>query len=334
MSRVVVIGATGHIGTYLVPRLVRNGHEVIAMSRGTREPYHASAQWDAVTRMTVDRDAEDAEGAFGAHVVSLEPDVVIDLVCFTAASAQQLVDALRPSRPLLLHCGTVWVHGPALRVPVTEDEPRTAYGEYGTGKMEIEALLHRETRAGGVPAVVLHPGHISGPGWPVITPAGNLDPGVWTALATGQPLALPDHGLGVLNHVHADDVAQAFERALTRPAAIGASFHVVAEQAMTLRGLAVGVAQWFGREPVLDFVDWPEFERRAGAEHAAATRDHTFRGMAASIARARETLGYAPRYSTLEALHEALAWLVASGQVDIGGQAFPAAGVTAAAAVG
>ena len=263
MSRVVVIGATGHIGSYLVPRLVRGGHEVIAMSRGLRDPYHASAEWDAVARVSVDRDAEDAAGTFAARVAALRPGVVIDLVCFTPAAAGQLVDALRSFRPLLLHCGTIWVHGPALRVPVTEDEPRTAYGEYGTGKAEIEALLHRETRSGGVPAVVLHPGHISGPGWPVITPAGNLDPAVWTQLATGQPLVLPDHGLGVLHHVHADDVAQAFERALSRPAAIGASFHVVAEQAMTLRGLADGVARWFGREPVLEFVDWLEFERRA-----------------------------------------------------------------------
>ena len=320
MSRVVVIGATGHIGSYLVPRLVRGGHEVIAMSRGTREPYHASPQWNSVTRVTVDREAEDAEGAFGAHVASLRPDVVIDLVCFTAASAQQLVDALRPSRPLLLHCGTIWVHGPALRVPLTEDEPRTAYGEYGKGKAEIESLLHRETLAGGVPAVVLHPGHISGPGWPVITPAGNLDPSVWTTLATGRPLALPDHGLGVLHHVHADDVAQAFERALTRPAAIGASFHVVTEQAMTLRGLAAGVAQWFGREAVLDFVDWAEFARRAGPDHAEVTREHTFRSITASIDRAREVLQYAPRYSPLEALREALAWLVANGQADLDGQ--------------
>ncbi|HEY3880184.1 MAG TPA: NAD-dependent epimerase/dehydratase family protein [Trebonia sp.] len=39
MSRVVVIGATGHIGTYLVPRLVDRGHEVIAISRGARGPY-------------------------------------------------------------------------------------------------------------------------------------------------------------------------------------------------------------------------------------------------------------------------------------------------------
>jgi nucleoside-diphosphate-sugar epimerase len=322
MSRVVVIGATGHIGTYLVPRLVDGGHEVIAVSRGGREPYHPNPQWNAVTRVTADRDAEDAAGTFGARIAALRPDVVIDLICFTAPSAGQLVDALRPSRPLLVHCGTIWVHGPALRVPVTEDEPRAAYGEYGTGKAEIEALLHRETLAGGVPAVILHPGHISGPGWRVITPAGNLDPAVWTHLATGQPLALPDRGLGVLHHVHADDVAQAFELALSRPAAIGASFYVVAGQAMTLRGLAAGVARWFGREPALDLVDWAEFERRAGAGAAGTTREHTDRSITASIDRARQVLGYAPRYSSLEALHQALTWLVAHDQADVGGQRF------------
>jgi nucleoside-diphosphate-sugar epimerase len=320
MSRVVVIGATGHIGTYLVPRLVDGGHEVIAISRGTRGPYRDSPQWDAVTRVTADRDAEDAAGVFGARVAQLRPDAVIDLICFTGASARQLLEALRPSRPLLVHCGTIWVHGQALRVPVTEDEPRTAYGEYGTGKAEIEALLHQETRAGGVPSVVLHPGHISGPGWPVITPAGNLDPGVWTALATGQPLALPDHGLGVLHHVHADDVARAFELALSAPAAIGSSFHVVADQAMTQRGLAAGAARWFGREPVLDYVGWDEFTRRAGQQHAEVTREHTLRSISASITRAREVLGYAPRYTSLDALHEALEWLVAHGQADVGGQ--------------
>ena len=175
MSHVVVIGATGHIGTYLVPRLVRAGHEVTALSRGKREPYHASPEWKKVTRVAVDRDAEDADGTFGARIAALSPDVVIDLVCFTADSARQLVEALRPSRPLLVHCGTIWVHGPALRVPVTEDEPRTAYGDYGTGKMEIEALLLRETMAGGVPTVILHPGHISGPGWPV-----SPRPATWT----------------------------------------------------------------------------------------------------------------------------------------------------------
>jgi nucleoside-diphosphate-sugar epimerase len=321
MSRVVVIGATGHVGTYLVPRLVRAGHEVVALSRGEREPYVPAPEWRAVQRVAADREAEDAAGVFGERIAALAPDAVVDMLCFTPESAGQLLDALRPTRPLLLHCGTIWVHGPVARVPVTEDEPRTAYGEYGTGKAAIEALLHRETVGGGVPSVVLHPGHISGP-WPSITPAGNLDLDVWRRLAAGEPLALPGLGLGVLHHVHADDVAQAFERALSRPAAIGSSFHVVSEQAMTLRGLAAGVAGWFGREPVLEFVEWAEFERRVGAGHAEATREHVARSVAASIDRARDVLGYRPRFSSLDALHESLRRLVADGSVDVSDQAF------------
>jgi nucleoside-diphosphate-sugar epimerase len=172
--------ATGHIGTYLVPQLVDGGHEVIAVSRCGREPYHPNPQWNAVTRVTADCDAEDAAGTFGVRIAALRPDAVIDLICFTAASA-------------------------------------------------------------------------------------------------GQPLALPDRGLGVLHHVHADDVAQAFELALSR---------------------------------------------RAGAGPAGTTREHTDRSITASIDRARQVLGYAPRYSSLDALHEALTWLVAHDQADVGGQRF------------
>jgi nucleoside-diphosphate-sugar epimerase len=310
MSRIAVIGATGHVGTYLVPRLVRAGHEVIALSRGEREPYTPAPEWNAVEKRQLDREAEDA----GERVAALGADVVIDMVCFTGESARRMVEALRPTQPLLLHCGTIWVHGPSARVPITEDEPRTAYGEYGTGKMAAEAYLLRQR---DVPTVILHPGHISGPGWPVITPAGNLDARVWETLAAGDPLPLPDMGLGVLHHVHADDVAQAFEKAVTRPAAIGASFHVVAEQAMTTRGLAEGVAAWWGKSATIEDVSWEEFARRVGAEHAEATREHVGRSITASIDRAKHVLDYAPRYSTLQALREAVQSLAARGEVGV-----------------
>jgi nucleoside-diphosphate-sugar epimerase len=97
---------------------------------------------------------------------------------------------------------------------------------------------------------------------------------------------------------------------------------VVAEQAMTCRGLAAGVAAWFGREAVLDLVEWNEFERQVGSEHASTTRDHIERSVTASIERARAILGYAPRYSSLEALRESLRALVEHGQADVAGQAF------------
>ena len=41
--RVVIIGGSGHVGTYLVPRLIEAGHEVVAVSRNQRQPYEPHA---------------------------------------------------------------------------------------------------------------------------------------------------------------------------------------------------------------------------------------------------------------------------------------------------
>jgi nucleoside-diphosphate-sugar epimerase len=92
--RTVVIGGSGHIGSYLVPRLVEAGHEVVNITRGRSKPYISHHAWDSVQQVTLDREVEDADGTFGQKVLALEPDIVIDLMCFTLASAQQIVDAL------------------------------------------------------------------------------------------------------------------------------------------------------------------------------------------------------------------------------------------------
>ncbi|WP_432573123.1 NAD-dependent epimerase/dehydratase family protein [Kineococcus sp. SYSU DK005] len=321
--RVVVIGATGHVGTHLVPRLVRAGHDVVAVSRGTREPYHPHPAWERVERVRADRDAEDAAGTFGERVAALRPDAVVDLVCFTPASAAQLVEALRGRCGHLLHAGTIWVHGPAAASPLTEDDPREPFGEYGTRKAQVERLLLAETRAGGLACTVLHPGHISGAGWPVITPLGNLDPDVWHRLATGAELAVPGLGLETLHHVHADDVAQAFELALhRRSAAAGESFHVVSDRAVTVRGFAAAAAAWFGRGARLRHVGWEEFRELAG-EHADASWEHLARSHSASTAKARALLGYAPRFTSVAAAADSVRWAAAHGALDLAGRDVP-----------
>jgi nucleoside-diphosphate-sugar epimerase len=45
MTRVVIIGGSGHVGTYLVPRLVEAGFDVVNVARGKREPYSPHAAW-------------------------------------------------------------------------------------------------------------------------------------------------------------------------------------------------------------------------------------------------------------------------------------------------
>jgi len=314
--RIVVIGATGHIGSYLVPRLVAGGHDVVAVSRGGREPYHADAAWREVERVALDRRAEEATGSFGRRIATLRGEVVVDLICFNPEQCLQLVDALDGDVGHLLHCGTIWVHGPTEVAPTDEAQPRRPFGEYGIAKAAIEALLLARAQLHGFPVTVLHPGHIVGEGWPPINPQGNLNVQVFEALASGETVSLPDRGLSTLHHVHADDVAQAFERAIhARVLAVGEAFHVVSPAAVTLYGYAREVAGWFGREPELRLLPWDEWRRAASEEDARLTLDHLAHSPCASIEKARRRLGYEPRYDSFAAVREAVAWLITHDRI-------------------
>ena len=305
--RLVVIGGTGHIGTFLIPRLVSAGHDVIVASRGKRQPYVPHPAWTTVRRIEIDRTAEEAAGTFGARIAALEANAVIDLICFTPASAQQLVDALQLRQTLLLHCGTMWVHGRPTTVPTTEDAPRHPFGEYGIQKAAIEQLLLDSTRRGISRAVILHPGHLVGPGWNPLNPAGHFNPDVFTRIAHGELLQLPNEGLETVHHVHADDVAQAFELALTHPGdAVGESFQVVSPAPMTLRAYAEAMFAYFGQRAQLGFLPWDEWRHTVTEDEAAATWDHIAHSPHGSIAKARQRLGYAPRYTSLQAVIESV----------------------------
>lgn len=304
--RIVVIGATGHIGTWLVPRLVAGGHDVVAVSRGQRRPYRELPGWDAAQRVTLDRTALEAEGAFGSAINALAPDVVVDLLCFDTDQAKQLTDSLRGKIEQLVHCGTLWVHGATGSLPYDEAAPRKPFGDYGIRKAEIERYLLDEAER-GFPATILHPGHITGPGWNPINPAGNLDVTVFARLQRGESVALPDDGSATLQHVHADDVAQAFALAIAnRDCAIGEAFHVAARLPVTMRDYAEAAAAWFDREANLDFVPWDDWKLTVSERDAEITRDHMLHSPAASIAKAESVLGFDPRYTAVDAARDAV----------------------------
>lgn len=305
--RTVIIGATGHIGSWLVPRLVRDGHEVVAVSRGARRPYHDATEWRSVEQVTLNRAVAERDGSFGRSIAALQGDAVVDLICFTRESASLLVDALRGRVGVLVHCGTLWVHGVPRERPYDESAPREPVGAYGIHKAEIERFL-LDAATSGFPAVVLHPGHITGPGWPPINPAGHLDTRVFDALSRGEPVVLPDVGSATLQHVHADDVAQAFARALAHPErAIGEAFHVAAAEPVTMRAYAAAAAAWFGQEARLEFLPWGEWRRTVSERDAAITHDHILHSPHASIQKARSVLAFVPQYSAIAAARDAVA---------------------------
>jgi nucleoside-diphosphate-sugar epimerase len=309
--RTVIIGGTGHVGTYLVPRLVEAGHEVLCVSRQLRKAYQSHPAWQTVTQVQIDRSLAEEKDLFGEQIRELKPDVVIDMICFTQESAMQLVNALRGQIQQFLHCGTIWVHGPSVEVPTKEIQIRKPFGEYGVNKAAIEAYLLKEARLSGFPATVLHPGHIVGPGWVPLNPTGNFNPEVFKKLAKGEKVLLPNIGMETVHHIHADDVAQAFMQALNHwNSSVGESFHVVSPAALTLRGYAEAMAVWFGQPARLDYLPWEEWKTTVSEEDATATWDHIAHSPNCSISKAQRLLGYEPRYSSLEAVQESVKWQI------------------------
>ncbi|MCC6446863.1 MAG: NAD-dependent epimerase/dehydratase family protein [Armatimonadetes bacterium] len=318
--KIVVIGGTGHIGTCLVPRLFEAGHEVVVIHRGRTKPYQKHAAWQVVRQIEVDRSHAEKEGRFAPMVADLKPDVAVDLISFHPDTTLPLVEALQGNVQHFLHCGTIWIKGHLTEAPMTEESISEPIDDYGRNKLAIQNHLLGLARKGLFPATVVHPGHVTGPGYPIANPAGNHNPAVFARLARGETLYLPNFGMETLHHVHADDVAQVFVRAIQNwSASVGEAFFAVSPAAVTLRGYAAEVSRWFNQTPDLRFAPWEEWKKVGGFSESdiEGTYGHIIHSQCCSIEKARLRLGYQPRYTSYEAAHEAVNWMIEHQIIEI-----------------
>ena len=184
-------------------------------------------------------------------------------------------------------------------------------------KAAIAELLAAETRSGGLVTTVLQPATSAGR-LGADRAAGNLDPAVWYSLSAGQEIAVPGLGTELLHHVHADDVAQAFQLAVEhRDVAAGESFNVVAPSALTARGFLAIAAGWFGKTASIRSVSWAEFKSGTTAEFADSSWQHLSRSQYASIEKARTLLGYDPTFEPEAAVLDGIRWLIDHAQLEV-----------------
>lgn len=315
--KIVVIGGGGHIGTYLTPRLVKDGHEVIVITRGKTQPYTEDAAWKQVRMIKLDRTETNN---FADKVAELEADVVVDLINFNLKDVKKIVDSLKGTRlSHYLYCSSIWAHGRAEVLPVDSNAPKQPLDEYGWEKYKSEQYLKEQYRLTGFPATIIMPGQISGPGWKIINPVGNTDVEVFQKIAYGEVLTLPNFGMETLHHVHPDDVAQMFVKAIEhRKEALGESFHAVSSESLTLYGYANAVYRFFGQQPQIEYLPWTEWSKMINDE---ALTEHSYYHLARSgqfsIENATKLLGYSPKYTVFEVVEECLKSYVSQGLIKV-----------------
>jgi len=317
--RAVIIGGCGHIGTYLVPRLVEDGLEVISITRGVSEPYLKSGIWNWVEKVQMDRTKEEAAGSFGNRIAALNPDIVVDLIAFKQSSVVQITDALKDHVEHYLFTSSIWAHGPMAYSPTSEEAPRHPFSQYGIDKSDCETYLNKLYRIKGFPMTIVRPGHITGPGWDFINPCGNKDQQVFGQIGRGEKIYIANFGMECLHHVHADDVAQVFHKSIIhRNQALGEAFHATAPAAITMRGLAEKLYLWFGKDVNIEYLPWKEWSAKINnPQFIASTEEHVLHSDNYSIALAQRLIDYQPRYTIFQAVCEGVRSLIDRGVIKV-----------------
>jgi nucleoside-diphosphate-sugar epimerase len=75
------------------------------------------------------------------------------------------------------------------------------------------------------------------------------------------------------------------------------------------------MAQYFGRPARMRFLPWEEWRKGVTEDDATATWDHISHSPNCSIQKARNLLGYKPRYTSIQAVRESVDWLIQKGVV-------------------
>lgn len=318
--RILVVGGTGHIGSYLVPRLLMHDNQVIVVARNPVPQYaEPLLLWNRVEWIVADRTVEEPNGAWARRMANLDVDVVMDITAQTPHQCEIMYQAFKGRIQHYIFTGTIWAYGPCERAPYEEHFTRRPVGDYGKNNAASEAWLMGKYRQDGFPATVIHPGHICGRRWLPIDPQGSRNGvGIYKKLAHGEPVHLPENGLATLHHVHAEDLAQLYESAmLERERAVGEAFSGVAPYAMSLLGCTRFCAGLFGREAEIVFVPLTEMAQHEGQQSAEIIEGHVTVSPCCSIDKCRRLLNYQPAYTTERIYQECIEYMLQSGLLKL-----------------
>lgn len=217
--RVLVLGGTGTISTALLASLQAMGHLVTALNRGRTAACPAGIE--ALRADRHDR-ASLTEALAGRRF-----DVTIDMLCFDAAQAGWLVEAL-PDHGHLVLCSSVCALGIGDgKRPQDEETTPAPHFDYGQGKAAAEAALQAYAQRTGCPLTVVRPSttfdHRIG-----LLRQLRYDGSAWLArIGAGRPIAVSDEGQTLHQFLHAEDAGRAFALVAGNPAAFGRTYHLV-----------------------------------------------------------------------------------------------------------
>ena len=317
-SPTLVTGASGFIGGRLVQALLARGERVRVATSSPKAFARSAVEIAPVALNDPDSFARAAEGcrvifhagyAFGRNLAERN----------VAAARALAQGALLNRAERFVQFSSMVVYGPPSEGTLDERAPTLARDGYARAKLAIENMLLDLHAQNALPATILQPSIVYGPGGTHWTqrPIDNVKRG---------PMALPAMGLGHCNAVFVDDVVQAALLAANRPEAVGERFLISGTAPVTWLDFYATLAKRVGGhapQPMADEDVEAASRARYGAHPLLARLRRRFeradgrmvipdegaRALLAAhcsidIGKARSLLSYAPAYDLARGMAE------------------------------
>jgi nucleoside-diphosphate-sugar epimerase len=256
-ARILVTGGSGFVGSALLKRLRGQGEIPRVFLRRPAAAGSAAEGLDAVYGDLGEPDAVDRAVAgveVVYHVGAAMKGGPFEFEAGTIWGTRNMIDAcLRHGVKRLVYVSSIGVldhAGHKEGVPVNEQSPIEPHpdwrGAYSQTKLQAERLVIDAIRERGLPAVIIRPGQIFGPGAELVTPNGVIRlAGQWIVAGSGnRPIPA----------VYVEDVVDGLLAAGSSPTAQGQVIHLIDPMTVTQNRYLEFCKPALGKTPVRH---WP-----------------------------------------------------------------------------
>ena len=216
--KIGIVGGTGNISQSIVRLLLKQGHEVVVFNRGRKAAIPKEVR-------LIQGDRADRE-EFERKMQAEKFEAAIDMVCFTPEEAASSVRAFR-GVGWFVQTSTTCTYGIQYDYhPSDETHPLRPNTEYGRNKVAADHVYLEAYHREKFPVVIIKPSTTYGP------MQGMLRQICWDfswidRVKKGKPIIVCGDGLALHQHMHVDDIAQAFAGVIGKEHTIGQTYNAV-----------------------------------------------------------------------------------------------------------
>ena len=247
--KLLFIGGTGLISSACSELAIERGHEVFLLNRATSQKYPAPKH-STVLQADVHADTAHLSRLLAGHRF----DAVVDFIAFTTEDVARDISLFRDKTDQFVFISSASAYQkPLQNYLITEETPLVnPFWEYSRNKIACEELLMKSCRDDGFPVTIIRPSHTYGPSQIPLCVSDWRYP--WTVvdrMKRGEKVIVSGDGTSLWVLTWNADFAKGLVGLLGNQKAIGESFHITSDQALTWNQIYLEIYQALGREPNL-----------------------------------------------------------------------------------